>query len=150
MDTPAGFVELVFLEVSKAQQNAILVKHSDCSWSRRFGTGNLQIHLPTSTVLWLCDYWLGKHNKKQRWNTMCTLAETRCSEDDLRTHGNIDVEKCSQGSRKQDIFLFFQFVLVFTGIWQTSTGQNPTKINSMSACFVVWILIFFFPDEMKP
>lgn len=28
MDTPEGFVELVFLEVSKAQQNAILEKHS--------------------------------------------------------------------------------------------------------------------------
>lgn len=57
-------VELLSLEISKALWNAVLEKHSDCSWSRRFGPGNLQSWLPTSAILWFCDYWLGKHNKK--------------------------------------------------------------------------------------
>lgn len=42
---------------------------ADSALSRRLGLGNLQRCLLTSTILWLCDYLLKKHNKE--WQKVC-------------------------------------------------------------------------------
>lgn len=51
-------------------------------------------------------------------------------------------------TRKQITLLFFQFAVVFIATWQTSTEQNPTKINSMCVFCCLDFDFFSWWDEI--